>query len=305
MSFSSNCKNEILENDFSDRSIAEALVYGLFSFSSGVNAHEVLITSENAALLETIAFCMISIGVPEKDIEIYPGPKLYSLTITDPDAIYKILDRFDLLIASSEYELNDSIVFTNETVKAYIIGAFLGCGTVSDPSKGYHLQFSTHHSKRAYTLFDLLNSIGIGAKITKNGYSTILYYKNSSTIEDLLTYMGAYTNSMALMEMKVYKDVRNTVTRRVNCESANLEKVIMSSSDDIALINDFFKHGGASILKDDMINLAKMRIKYPEFSYTELASIIGNGLTKSGVNHRLRKLREIMRDYLAENGNKK
>ena len=65
MSFSSNCKNEILENDFSDRSIAEALVYGLFSFSSGVNATEVLITSENAALLETIAFCMISIGVPE------------------------------------------------------------------------------------------------------------------------------------------------------------------------------------------------------------------------------------------------
>ena len=79
----------------------------------------------------------------------------------------------------------------------------------------------------------------------------------------------------------------------------------MSSSDDIALINDFFKHGGASILKDDMINLAKMRIKYPEFSYTELASIIGNGLTKSGVNHRLRKRREIMRDYLTENGNKK
>ena len=294
MSFSSNCKNEILENDFSDRSIAEALVYGLFSFSSGVNATEVLITSENAALLETIAFCMISIGVPEKHIEIYPGPKLYSLTITDSDTIYLILDRFDLLVSSSEFELNESIVFTNETIKAFIIGAFLGCGTVSDPSKGYHLQFSTHHSKRAYALFDILNSVGFGAKITKNGYSTILYYKNSSTIEDLLTYMGAYSNSMELMEMKVYKDVKNTVTRRVNCENANL---------DIALINTFLKNGGESVLKEDMLKLAKIRIKHPECSFTELASIVGNGLTKSGINHRLRKLREIMREYLEENGN--
>lgn len=303
MSFSSNCKNEILENDFSDRSIAEALVYGLFSFSSGVNATEVLITSENAALLETIAFCMISIGVPENHIEIYPGPKLYSLTITDSDTIYLILDRFDLLVSSSEFELNESIVFTNETIKAFIIGAFLGCGTVSDPSKGYHLQFSTHHSKRAYALFDILNSVGFGAKITKNGYSTILYYKNSSTIEDLLTYMGAYSNSMELMEMKVYKDVKNTVTRRVNCENANLEKVILSSSDDIALINTFLKNGGESVLKEDMLKLAKIRIKHPECSFTELASIVGNGLTKSGINHRLRKLREIMREYLEENGN--
>ena len=303
MSFSSDCKNEILENDFSDRSIAEALIYGLFSFSSGVNVHEVLITSENIAMLETLAFCMISIGVPEQFIEIYAGPKLYSLTITDTDTISIILDRFDLLISSTEYELNDSIVFTNETTKAYIIGAFLGCGTVSDPSKSYHLQFSTHHSKRAYVLFDILNSIGFGAKITRNGYSTVLYYKNSSVIEDILTYMGAYSNSMALMEMKVYKDVKNTVTRRVNCESANLEKVISSSTDDIALINSFFKKGGAAILNDDLLNLAKIRVKHPECSYSELATIIGNGLSKSGVNHRIRHLREIMREYMEENEN--
>ena len=302
MSFSSNCKNEILENDFSDRSIAEALVYGLFSFSSGVNAHEVLITSENAALLETIAFCMISIGVPEKYIEIYPGPKLYSLTITDSDTISLILDRFDLLI-SSDYELNDSIVFTEETERAFVVGAFLGCGTVSDPSKGYHLQFSTHHSKRAYALYDLLESIGFSAKITKNGYSTVLYFKNSEVIEDLLTYMGAYSNSMKLMEMKVYKDVRNTVTRRVNCENANLEKIIASSADDISMINSFFKKGGASILKNDLLAVAKMRVKHPECSLTELAELLGDGLTKSGVNHRLRRLREIMKDYLEEDGN--
>ncbi len=296
MSFSNKCKEEILETDFSDKNIAEALIYGLFSFSSGVNTDEILITSENISLLETAAFCMVSIGIDESYIEIIPGIKTYTLSVTSRDKTELLLDRFDLMLSSGTYELNDSIVYTPETRKAYIIGAFLGSGTILSPSKGYHLQFSTQHSERAQTLYNLLHEEGFEAKFSRNAYNWIIYFKNSSMIEDLLTYMGAMSCSMEVMELKVYKEVKNTVTRRVNCESANLQKTIASASDDVEMFRAFLSSGGGKKLKKDQLALAKLRINHPEFSFTELADQLGDDITKSGVNHRLRKLREIIRE---------
>lgn len=302
MSFSNDCKNEILEADFSDRGIAEAFIYGLFTFASGVNTNEILITSENIGLLEKIAFCLVSIGIPEQHIDINLSSKMYSLVVTNQKSTIILLDRFDLLLNSDGYELNDSIVYTDETVKAYIIGAFLGSGTVSSPAKGYHLQFSTHNSDRAYILFDILSDQGFQPKITKNGFNTIVYFKNSSQIEDLLTYMGAFNNSLSLMELKVYKDVKNNVTRRVNCESANLQKTISSAAEDVALFQSFFNVGG-EIKNEELLRLAHLRIDHPEYSFTELAELMGNSITKSGINHRLRKLRELMKEQLNNDKN--
>ena len=133
----------------------------------------------------------------------------------------------------------------------------------------------------------------------------MLYIKNSGQIEDLLAYMGAFDSTLRLMEEKVFRDVKNSVTRRVNCENANLEKTIQSSSEDVALFRELLEQGGAELLSEEQLKLARCRMEHPEYSFSELAGALEESLSKSGVNHRLRRIREIARNYFESNRDQK
>ncbi|MDO4566610.1 MAG: DNA-binding protein WhiA, partial [Oscillospiraceae bacterium] len=176
---------------------------------------------------------------------------------------------------------------------AFIAGAFLTGGTVTRPSSGYHLEFSTYKKNLCDDFEELLSETGYKPKRTSRGYLKVLYYKNSGVIEDILSFMGASSSAFELMNEKILKGIVNSVNRLTNCENANIDKTVNSAAQDIECIRLIKSRGGERQLSDELSELARLREENPELSMSELGALLNPPLTKSGVSHRLRKLRRL------------
>ena len=177
--------------------------------------------------------------------------------------------------------------------RAYIRGAFLAIGSISAPEKGYHLEFVTANEKKAKQLQDVIQSFGIEAKIILRKKYHVIYVKESEAIADLLNIMEAHVALMKLENLRILKELRNTVNRRVNCETANINKTLDSSrkqQEDIQLLKEKY---GLENLPIGLQQIARIRLEEPEASLKELGEMLDPPIGKSGVNHRLRKLSEM------------
>jgi len=177
--------------------------------------------------------------------------------------------------------------------RAFIRGAFLAIGSISAPEKGYHLEFVTANEAKAKQLQSVIQSFDIEAKIVLRKKYHVLYMKESEAIVDLLNVMEAHIALMKLENLRILKELRNTVNRRVNCETANINKTLDSSrkqQEDIMLLKEKY---GLENLPIGLQQIAKMRLEEPEASLKELGEMLEPPIGKSGVNHRLRKLSEI------------
>ena len=177
--------------------------------------------------------------------------------------------------------------------RAYLRGAFIAAGSVSDPEKNYHLEFVLGDAAMAQQLRDLVNSFGLEAKVVERKEHFVIYLKEGEQIVDLLNVMGAPLALMDLENVRIVKEVRNDVNRRVNCETANLSKVVgaaVKQLEDIAYIE---KTIGLSNLPEQLEEMARVRLEYPDTSLKELGSYLATPVGKSGVNHRLRKISSI------------
>ncbi len=201
-------------------------------------------------------------------------------------------------------ELYDRIGDVNEPVdevllksaccrRAYIRGAFLAVGSISAPEKGYHLEFVTANERKAKQLQEVIQSFGIDAKTILRKKYHVVYMKESEAIVDLLNIMEAHVALMKLENLRILKELRNTVNRRVNCETANINKTLDSSrkqQEDIRLLKEKY---GLENLPKGLQQIARIRLEEPEASLKELGEMLEPPIGKSGVNHRLRKLSEI------------
>ncbi len=169
-------------------------------------------------------------------------------------------------------------------------GAFLSGGSVTDPAKRYHLELTTSHYKVSRETCALLLDAGFSPKETTRGGNSILYFKQSDMIEDFLTAIGAPVCAMGVMEAKVEKDLRNGINRRVNCETANLTKVVDASIEQVAAIRKLQKQGRLKELPPKLRETAKLRLDNPEATLQELAAMQDPPVSKSAMNHRMRKL---------------
>ncbi|MGL4789813.1 MAG: DNA-binding protein WhiA, partial [Anaerotignaceae bacterium] len=177
--------------------------------------------------------------------------------------------------------------------RAYIRGAFLAGGSISDPEKTYHLEFVNSSLNYCEDLKDLINHFDMDAKIVKRKEHYVVYLKEGEQIVDLLNIMGAHVALMEMENVRILKEMRNNVNRKVNCETANLNKTITASvkqMEDIAFIRDRF---GLSYLPIQLEEIALARLDYPEASLKELGQMMEPPVGKSGVNHRLRKISEM------------
>ena len=177
--------------------------------------------------------------------------------------------------------------------RAFIRGAFLAIGSISAPEKGYHLEFVTANEKKAKQLQSVIQSFDIDAKIVLRKKYHVLYMKESEAIVDLLNVMEAHIALMKLENLRILKELRNTVNRRVNCETANINKTLDSSrkqQEDIRLLQEKY---GLENLPKGLQQIARIRLEEPEASLKELGEMLEPPIGKSGVNHRLRKLSEI------------
>lgn len=177
--------------------------------------------------------------------------------------------------------------------RAYLRGAFLCVGSMSDPQKGYHLEFVCEFEKQALQMQEVLRSFELEAKIVRRKKYHVVYLKEGAGIVDLLNVMGAHLSLMNLENLRIEKEMRNSINRQVNCETANITKTVNAASKQIEDIRLLQKHLGLSGLPDNLREMALVRLSHPESSLQELGGYLNPPVGKSGVNHRLRKLSEM------------
>lgn len=177
--------------------------------------------------------------------------------------------------------------------RAYIRGAFISVGSVNDPEKNYHLEFVLGDMETAQQLKNLINSFGLDAKVVERKDHFVVYLKEGEQIVDLLNVMGAPLALMDLENVRIVKEMRNDINRKVNCETANLNKVVgaaVKQLEDITYIEETI---GLSKLPEQLEEVARLRLEYPDKSLKELGFFLMTPVGKSGVNHRLRKISNI------------
>ena len=199
-----------------------------------------------------------------------------------------------------DLSLGSNLIVQNYCCKrAFIRGAFLASGSISDPEKSYHYEIVTQTQAKALQLRDLINTFGLDSKVTERKNHFLVYLKEGAQLVDILNVMEAHQALMQFENVRIVKEMRNSVNRQVNCETANISKTVEAATkqtEDIVYIRE---HGGFSALPESLSEIAWLRLEYPEASLKELGSLLSTPIGKSGVNHRLKKL-SLIADRLRE-----
>lgn len=230
--------------------------------------------------------------------------KVYTITVKNHDTSLKILKATKLMNDANQIgedlSIQSNLVIQNACCKrAFIRGAFLTSGSISDPKKSYHFEIAVASEGKATQLREIINSFDIDAKIVIRKKYYVVYVKEGSQIVDILNVMEAHIALMNLENVRILKEMRNSINRQVNCETANINKTVMAATkqiDDIIYIKNTI---GLSEVSEGLEEVATLRVEYPEASLKELGALLSPPIGKSGVNHRLRKL-SIIADQLRE-----
>lgn len=199
------------------------------------------------------------------------------------------------------YGLPTEILKDEDCKRAYIRGAFLGGGSISNPEKTYHLEFVTHDEEYANALSKLINSYKLNSKVIQRKNSFVIYVKEGEQIVDLLNIIGAHNALLELENIRIMKEMRNNVNRIVNCETANLSKTVNAAVRQVESINLIQSEIGLDRLPKNLKEVARLRLEYPDESLKELGAMLNPPVGKSGINHRLRRIEKIA-DELRKEG---
>jgi len=297
MSFSSNVKAELCKDSLSKKSCAVAEGYGVLLYCNTFSSTEIRIITESrdfAARLPRLFKKAFGVTFDQEPAAHDRGKLQFA--VTSEDKISKIFETLQMDLKSSlTLHVNFGMLEEEAERMAYLRGAFLAGGSVTDPAKRYHLEMTTSHYKVSRETCALLVECGFSPKELSRGGNNILYFKQSDYIEDFLTAIGAQVSAMGVMEAKVEKDLRNGVNRRVNCETANLTKVVDASMGQMAAIRALEEAGELEKLPGKLRETALLRRENPEATLQELAAMLQPPITKSAINHRMRKLLELAR----------
>ncbi len=186
---------------------------------------------------------------------------------------------------------------------AFLRGAFIAAGSVSDPDRYYHFEIICAFESVAEAIANMMNGFGLNAKVTKRQKSFVVYLKEIEQISEAIGLMGARTSLFSLENSRILREMRGNVNRRVNCETANINKAARAAARQIEDIKYIQTHVGLNSLPDGLDEIAELRLKYPEATLTELGICLTVPIGKSGVNHRLRKLSSIAETLRSRGGN--
>lgn len=226
------------------------------------------------------------------------GKGSYVLKICEEAQIKRVLQAFKLLDASGEMSRRTDFVhpllIKNACCRrAFLRGAYLSIGSMSDPEKSYHLEFVCSTKEQAGQLQEIVREFGIEARVITRKNHFVVYMKEGAGIVDLLNVMGAHVSLMNLENLRIVKEMRNSINRRVNCEAANITKTVNAATKQIEDIELIRKTIGLKGLQGSLREMAEVRLEYPDAPLKELGQYLNPPVGKSGVNHRLRKLSEI------------
>lgn len=285
MSFSSDIKEELGRQYSKSRHCQMAELSGMIELEGRIDEQDgtMYFKTDNPVLLEKYAILM---------------RKVFGLDISKPiskEDTDRIMQTFKW--SRLEGATTNGLILQNTCCKrAFIRGAFLAGGSMSDPNKSYHFEIVCHTLEQGKQLQSVMQSFDTDAKIVERKGHHVVYLKEGSQIVDMLNVMEAYVALMNLENVRILKEVRNTINRKVNCETANINKTVnaaVKQVEDIELIRERI---GLDNLPDNLREMALLRLEYPEATLKELGNYLEPPVGKSGVNHRLRKLSAIAED---------
>ena len=298
MSFCYDIKTELSEIKVS-RCCAQALTYGMLLFGRSFSSQKISMQSENKAVVHLYSL----------QIE-----KNYAATVSvtagnSKNTTYRaeVADEFDRLkiLASVDFGMSEGKIshefFNRECCEAaFVRGAFLACGQMSDPTKSYRVDFSVKSEALANELRDILAKHSVAANLSARGKGFVVYIKRSEMIINLLTLMGASMRSLELIETTIIKEANNKTNRMFNCDGANIKKTIEASIKQRQAIEYLKNRDILSSLPEELISAAQIRLDFPEASLKELCKNSKEPITVSGLNHRLNKIIEIYNDIISK-----
>ncbi|MGN0448640.1 MAG: DNA-binding protein WhiA [Acutalibacteraceae bacterium] len=298
MSFSAEIKQELIEIEEMPACCEHAMAYGMFLFARSFSKQEISLLTDNAAVGEKYASTLEKVSGVKVTRTVSDAGKVTSQVESESDRI-KVLSDFYTTGMEPVKRINRANLLnesgeTAETINccngAFLRGVFLSCGTASDPNKSYHIEFVVPYKALSMDLLKILTDYGLKAKHMVRRYVNVIYIKDSESIEDLLTIMGATNSALNIMNIKIYKDLRNRTNRRNNFESANLSKTVYASFDQVEAIEKLKNSGAFAALSDDVKQIALLRIENPEASLREIGEMCSPVLSRSAVNYRLKRI---------------
>ena len=296
MSFSSQVKNELVKNEYENRCCKKSLLYGMALFSKSFSFKRITFQSENENTAQLFKQLLKELCNIESKICVSPSGKSFTIDINSKKTASKLMTFF----SHEEHEKNLVINHSNfdcpNCQNAFLAGAFLSCGTLSSPQKDYHLEFTVAYLNLTKSLITLLNEFDLSPKLTSRKGYNVVYFKDSEAIEDFLYIMGASSSMFDMMNIKIVKEIRNSANRKANCETANIEKTVKASMPQIEAILKIQKKKGLDYLSPSLREMAQARLDNPDLSLSELALTFDPPLSKSGANHRLKRIIEIAKD---------
>ncbi len=292
MSFSANVKSELCRPEVEKGCCALAEAMGALLYANTFSADGIRIVTESRDLgLRLPRLFRKGLGVSFDLLPEEGGSGKLTYTITDREKIRQVFSACGFSAETSvSLHVNFALLEKDCCRRAFLRGAFLAGGSVTDPEKRYHLELSTTHWKVSRETGTLLLEMELPAKETERKGSSVLYYKQSEAIEDFLTVIGAPVSAMAVMEAKIEKDWRNEANRKTNCDSANVDKAVAAAQEQLAAIRKLEERAVLETLPEKLQQTATLRREHPETTLSELAELHEPPISKSAVNHRMRKL---------------
>lgn len=288
--FAQKVKTELCEPRVERKCCAVAEAYGVLLYAHSFSPRSVRIRTASDEFAERLPHLFRrAFGLDFDEPEAQRGVK-HLFVIQDPDKLKTIFDAFGNDMASPSLHINFGVIEEPCCKASFVRGAFLAGGSVTDPAKRYHLELATTHYSVSREAYSVLLEMGFSPKEAQRKGEHLLYFKKSEHIEDLLTTIGAPVCAMDVMSAKIEKDMKNSINRKVNCDSANADKVVEAAARQMEAIRRIDKLYGLDSLPDKLQEAALLRYANPEASLADLAMLSYPPVSKSCLSHRLKKL---------------
>lgn len=301
--FSYKTKTEAASN-VGGRKRCDACLLGMLLFCNTLENDSIVFQTENTVCRDLFIRLVCHATENDKAVTVTEikkrgRPRLYSMHIEKPSDRRAVFNRVGIDPENPSRYFKDNKLPKEKDLGAFVAGIFLACGSVMSPEKEYHLEFVISQMSLCNDLGQLfIDRLGIVGKYTQRKSSHIIYLKESEHIEDVLTLIGAPLSALEIMNVKILKDVRNHINRATNCDVANAQKQSVTSERQIEAINLIERTKGLDDLPEELREIAELRLENPDYTLSEIANAFTPPISRSGANHRLKRLEKIAEEIL-------
>ena len=300
-SYTSTIKSEICRLPLKDNCCAAAELLGVICYGSHLKNNTLNIRVENATVAKRVfSLARIVTGRTGSLYKTeYNKKTIHTVQIADIDTLSEVLNKFELIKCSRNMKnfvmlsVNTKFIDKQCCKQAFLRGAFLINGTSLNPDKQYHLELSTTHRRLYKDTVNVMNELNLNPKTFNRNNRYIMYFKDSESITDFLGNIGATKCMLEYENTRIWKGMTNNMNRAINCETANNAKIQRASLLQIQAIEKIGRTIGLESLENGLREIAYLRAEYPDISLSELSNITGGNISRSGINHRLKKIIEI------------